>query len=464
MDTKRNGRRVALLCSQVLVLTVIAVTVVAAAAQQLANQWYADPKGYFRIVPPAGWRIQEYPGDARGKVAFFGPNEVEQRVLTNAVDFDTVEELVTFCRNTESRLGLDTHIKRVSFDGRPAVERSFEVRGTKFLYIDFLVGRIAHNLAYGAPLVHYEMYLPAAKASMETYMPSSREASAQDATKHAVAKLIRIAQLMLECGNKELALECVREGLALDGANPELLRLKAETEGSPERARQATSRTEPRKEQVGVVAGLSSQVYTDPKGFFRIRPPAEWIVEEYKSEPRGKVNFNWVEGGRKAQLKLIGAANPFADFDALLQDCKNGIQAIQARWGATCEIKTTTLLGEKAVLILSSIPKLSFGQYQVQVLSGGSYYTVGYGGHDQVYDKYLSLAKLSIETLEALPRNAKPGEAQAHILASKIRIARLYTQIGKDDWALSAISEGLAIDPKNEELLQLRKRIAGQNN
>jgi hypothetical protein len=39
---------------------------------ELADKRYKDPKGYFTIVPPAGWRIQEYPGDVRGKVAFIG--------------------------------------------------------------------------------------------------------------------------------------------------------------------------------------------------------------------------------------------------------------------------------------------------------------------------------------------------------------------------------------------------------
>ena len=41
---------------------------------ELADKRYTDPKGYFQLVPPAGWRIEEYPDDVRGKVAFLSPD------------------------------------------------------------------------------------------------------------------------------------------------------------------------------------------------------------------------------------------------------------------------------------------------------------------------------------------------------------------------------------------------------
>ena len=218
------------------------------------------------------------------------------------------------------------------------------------------------------------------------------------------------------------------------------------------------------KEKAAIARGLASQVYSDPKGFFKIRPPAGWTLEEYKSDPRGKVNFNWNEGGKRAQLKVIAAANPFANFDALLQDCKNTMQRIEARYGATYKVEKTTLLSEKAAVIHTSLPN-GFRQYQVQLLLAGNYYTFGYAAPDQqLYDKYLLLAQASIQTLEALPRKAKPEEARAHVLASKIRLGHLYIEMGKKDWALTAINEGLDIDPKNDQLLQLKKDIAAQSN
>jgi hypothetical protein len=97
-------------------------------AGELVDRRYVDTKGFFKIVPPAGWRVQEYPQDPRGKIALFGPEGAEIRALVNAVDFDTIEELLVFCHDVEKRTGLNTHITRTEFQGRPAVERWYEVK------------------------------------------------------------------------------------------------------------------------------------------------------------------------------------------------------------------------------------------------------------------------------------------------------------------------------------------------
>ena len=207
---------------------------------------------------------------------------------------------------------------------------------------------------------------------------------------------------------------------------------------------------------------LASEVYTDPKGYFRIIPPADWTIQEYKSDARGKVDFNWLEAGKKAQLKAIGAANPFVDFDELIQDCKNGMERVRARMGGTFTIETITLFGDKAALIVHSLPMGLHG-YQVQFLAAGNYFTLAFSGTDKgIYDKYLPVFKASIETFEALPKTADPAEARKHTLQSKIRLAQLYLQLGRKDWALTAINEGLTIDSKNEELLRLKKQAEGE--
>lgn len=51
----------------------------------LAKSRYSDSNGFFKIVPPEAWRIQKYPQDPRGKVAFIGPNGAELRVLGKAL-------------------------------------------------------------------------------------------------------------------------------------------------------------------------------------------------------------------------------------------------------------------------------------------------------------------------------------------------------------------------------------------
>lgn len=219
-------------------------------------------------------------------------------------------------------------------------------------------------------------------------------------------------------------------------------------------------RAESSKQQVGEAAKLANEIYTDPKGYFKIRPPAGWTVEEHETDPRGKVNFNSTEGGKEIQLKVIGAANPLWTSTNSSKTVRMVLSAFVHAWAEHIarSVETITLFGQKAALILTSLPN-GFKQYQVQLIAGGNYYTMAYGTDRQVYEKYLPLAKASMETLEALPKQAKPEETRDHTIATKIRLAQLYVQIGRKDWALTAVNEGLNFDPENKELLSLKKQI-----
>jgi len=199
---------------------------------QLSQTRYVDPKGYFKIVPPAGWRIQEYPQDLRGKVAFINPesSNIDLRVLVNAIDFSTVEELIAMCKDVEKHYGIITNIEEITFSSGPAVRRSFHLGGIKVYSIDFLVGKVKHNLQYAAPPNKYDKYLPVVMKSMETYEPVFRDISDQEVIKHLVAKKLRLAQLMTESGNFELALEYVKEGLDVSPKDADLLKLKKQIE------------------------------------------------------------------------------------------------------------------------------------------------------------------------------------------------------------------------------------------
>ena len=273
---KRRREALASSLISMMVVTVVAVSTAVAADQKLANTWYTDPKGYFRIVPPAGWQTQEYPDDPRGKVAFLGPGGVDLRVLVNAVNFDSTDELVDFCRGVEKQIGTDTHIKKIVFDGRPAVQRSFEFRGLRLYYIDFLLGKVDHNLAYSASASQYDTYLSVAKTSMDTYSPIAVSVSGEEATKHAVAKCYRLAQLMLELGNKQLALQCVQDGLKLDPSNADLIALNEQIQGKPEGA--SAPEPEPRSP---VVEG--EQHKPDAKADIPAAPP-----DEAEAPPEGE--------------------------------------------------------------------------------------------------------------------------------------------------------------------------------
>jgi hypothetical protein len=194
---------------------------------QLAAKRYEDPRGYFVVVPPVGWRIQEYPQDSRGKVAFMAPeSNVDLRILINAVDFSTIDELVNWCKDVEKQTGLKTNIEKTDFYGRQAVKRSFETKGLKLYLIDFLVGSVDHNIQFTAPVNSFPKYFPIINSSFETYEARSRVVSEKEMDQHYVAKKTRLAQLMINNRNYDLALDYIKEGLEISPSDQKLLELK----------------------------------------------------------------------------------------------------------------------------------------------------------------------------------------------------------------------------------------------
>jgi len=200
---------------------------------------------------------------------------------------------------------------------------------------------------------------------------------------------------------------------------------------------------------------LAQSVYSDPKGFFKIRPPEGWIIKEYPTDPRGKVDFNSSNAPPKAQLKVIGMASPFTDFDELLSDCRSGANRMQSRYGGSVVVNEITKFNVKAVEIIFSIPGI-FKQLQHQILLGKNYYTFAFGGSPDQYDRYKTTALSSIDSFEPVFNEFSRGDALLHVIASKIRLAEVYLSIGRKDWALIVVEEGLSIDGQNKKLLELR--------
>jgi len=281
--------------------------------EQLADKRYADPKGYFRVVPPAGWSIQEYPDDVRGKVAFIAlESSGDFRILVNAVDFDTIDELLDFCRSTERTLGVTVKIEKFDFHGHQAVRRSFEIRGQRFLYVDFLIGKVDHNLAYGAPPSTYDQYLPVILKSMETYEPILTETGDRESVDHLVAKKLRLGRLMLEAARADLAIEYVREGLAIAPESQELLKLKQEVDSRFKNPAEQGSvaggkRFDSKKFGFSFNAPEKVNVYTaDDPGPMAARIKADtpmWIVSS--EVPTERINVKITEGATMNDLRQM---------------------------------------------------------------------------------------------------------------------------------------------------------------
>lgn len=210
------------------IILLIFSTSVDGASDELAKKRYVDPNNYFTIVPPAGWEIQKYPKEQRGKVAFLAATkQVELRILAAAVDFDTIDGLISGSKAIEERIGKSTNIKKVTFNGRPAITRSFVFNGAKLLLYDFLVGNIHYNIQFGARPSDFPKFHSLAIKSMATYEPLLRSGSSDEILEHTLAGNRRLADLLIEMGRMDMASEYIEEGLKLAPSDDRLIKLKA---------------------------------------------------------------------------------------------------------------------------------------------------------------------------------------------------------------------------------------------
>ncbi|MFQ5765608.1 MAG: hypothetical protein ACE5GT_11820, partial [Rhodospirillales bacterium] len=86
-------------------------------------------------------------------------------------------------------------------------------------------------------------------------------------------------------------------------------------------------------------------------------------------------------------------------------------------------------------------------------------YNFTFGAAPHRYDQYYPIAMKSIETLLPILRDLPKEEATRHLVASHIRRAELYRQMGQRAWAIEAVNEGLRLDPGNEKLLQMKRDL-----
>lgn len=203
---------------------------------------------------------------------------------------------------------------------------------------------------------------------------------------------------------------------------------------------------------------LSDRVYVDPKGFFKIVPPSGWSIREYTADPRGKVDFDATPGTLTAQIKVIGQVSPYQGFEAMLKDVEAQGGRMQARLGGKVDVARFVIDGEPAAKMAFEIPgKLKHVNFSM--LRGNCHYTLAYGARPDLFDQYYPVVTKSIESFEPILKERSKEEAARGVVAGAVRRANLYLQLGRKDWARTAVEEGLAYSPANAELLALKKRI-----
>ncbi|MFW6114120.1 MAG: hypothetical protein ACOC7K_00085 [bacterium] len=195
---------------------------------ELAAQRYEDPNGYFTIIPPAGCRVETYPNDPRGKVAFHLDGNTDLRVLVTPVDYSSFDTMLAELRQKQRELRgrVDMGLEVTELDGRMAVKKTLELQGTKLVAYDFMVGKVHHDLQFASARRDFGKYLPLVMVSIQTYEPIQRDVPPEAAKQAAIAKRVRLGRLFLDQGNIEAARQVIAEGLEMDPVNIELVPLR----------------------------------------------------------------------------------------------------------------------------------------------------------------------------------------------------------------------------------------------
>ena len=274
----------------------------------LAKSRYSDPNGYFKIVPPDSWRIQKYPQDPRGKVAFIGPDNVQLRVLVKGLNYNSFDEMFEEIKGIEKKIGTNTNIELITFSGKQAVKRTFIVKGTKMLFIDFMIGNTTHNLMYSASSGKYEKYQSLVQESINTYEPTLDGVSPENVKKHAIAKSLRLSQIFIEQQNYNLALEFINEGLDIEPNNTNLLELKKKIIGVKQPTKNLISAQAAVKLST---AKAPIQETTNPLHFSiaKIKPigKATSLKPSHHLQPGGEIKSSIPNSSKKYITKLTGS-------------------------------------------------------------------------------------------------------------------------------------------------------------
>lgn len=203
-------------------------------------------------------------------------------------------------------------------------------------------------------------------------------------------------------------------------------------------------------------ARLSETQFIDPDGYFRLYPPGGWKINQYSDDPRGKVSFTGPAAN--VEFRVLSSVKDFSSLDDLWKVDQENAESIKNRFGISITFEKEIFLDRLAIKrtwILRGIKFLAI-DFMVSKIR----HDLQYSSPQKRYDKYLPLVLKAMETFDPSEKGLiSQEEAKKHSLANSIRLAKLFLEQGNFKIALNYVKEGLEIDPQNQELLGLKKRI-----
>ena len=203
---------------------------------------------------------------------------------------------------------------------------------------------------------------------------------------------------------------------------------------------------------------VKRNLYQDPNGYFNIVKPDGWEISKYQEVSRGKVKFVNPDNA-KINVIIIGQPNPFGSFQSLLEDLKNSTKQMETRYrsaGVSAAISTFEIDDVKYAKRDVSFTKMDIKQMTMECIINNNYITFSFAAPKADFEKNLYLILECVSTISTSKNTYSAENIKAAMVESKIKQAKINIQAGKKDWALKIIEEGLAIDPTNKILLEMK--------
>lgn len=190
---------------------------------------YEDKKnGYFKFVPPAGWRQVDFPTDARTKVEFKSDDGALMRLIVRGTDSDDRELMRSYASFMKERRELTAEMRthpnfrdisspqETKIAGYPANRQRAILRdGTYMEMIHFYGGTLFCNFAVTARSQgQLDSILPIAMRSLETTV-ILRGSKPGEAESQVVARALRLGHLLAKQGDFTGAEATLRDALEI---------------------------------------------------------------------------------------------------------------------------------------------------------------------------------------------------------------------------------------------------------
>lgn len=201
---------------------------------------YKDKNGYFTVLPPTGWKQEDYPSETiRSKVAFQHPTEkgILIRIISGPTPTPnyTLDDLYQ-----ENKEKIDTYfrqkfpsgkydIAKREIEGRQAVVQKNSLPGTEQEVVLFINKGIWYSIAFNADTrSQFEKNYKTFQRFLTnfTILEAGKKFSEKEIRDGLIAKYKRVAELYEQMGRIEDALDFVKEGMAIDPNNKDLIAIE----------------------------------------------------------------------------------------------------------------------------------------------------------------------------------------------------------------------------------------------